>query len=308
MRRRRHRGSVIELPTGLHGAYRRSDLVSAIGRYAIRTATAQGQLVSFHRHVLVRRELLTQLRTRAAAALLLAGDRAVLTRHTAARIYGCTAADFAPIDILVPYARRIARAPGVVVHNGVFVEDDVAEIDGLRLLAPELVLADLLCRGRRPTALACADQMLAGLPDAQRPGFRDSVFLAISARPDNRGTRQARVLLDLATGLPESPFESQLLLMFHDRELPVPAPQYPITTIDGRQLCRLDFAWPEFRIAVEYDGYAAHAERQDRDRRRDEDLTRRGWIVIRATIDDLMAPSRLVGEVQTALRARRLSA
>ena len=194
------------------------------------------------------------------------------------------------------------------MHNGLFTESDVAEIDGLRLLAPELVLADLLCRARRPTALACADQMLAGLPEAQRPGFRDSVVRAISARADNRGTRQARALLDLATGRPESPFESQLLLMFYDRELPVPVAQHSITTIDGRALYRLDFAWPEFRIAVEYDGYAAHAERHDRDRRRDEDLVARGWIVIRATIDDLMAPSRLVREVQEAFRRRRLSA
>jgi hypothetical protein len=258
--------------------------------------------------VLVRRELATELHTRAAAALLLAGERAVLTRHTAARMYGCTAADFAPIDVLVPYARRIARAPGVVVHNGVFTEDEVVEIDGLRLLARELVLADLLCRARRPTALACADQMLAGLPETQRKGFRVSVFQAISARIDNRGTRQARVLLDLATGLPESPFESQLLLVFYDCELPVPIPQYPITTIDGQEIYRLDFAWPEFRIAVEYDGYAAHAERQDRDRHRDEDLAGRGWIVIHATIDDLIAPSRLVSAVQGAFQARRLSA
>ncbi|EWM15782.1 endonuclease domain-containing protein [Kutzneria sp. 744] len=299
---------MIELPNGLHGAYRRCDLIAAFGRHAIRTAVRQGQLVTFHRQVLLRREVTTQLRTRAAAALLLAGERAVLTRHTAARMYGCTAADFAPIDILVPYARRIERAPGVVVHNGTFTEDDIAEIDGLRLLAPEQVLADLLCRARRPTALACADQMLAGLPAAQRPGFRDAVLRAISARADIRGTRQARVMFDLATGLPESPFESQLLLMFYDRELPVPTPQHSITTIDGRELYRLDFAWPEFRIAVEYDGYAAHAERHDQDRRRDEDLAARGWIVIHATIDDLMAPSRLVSAVREALQARRLTA
>jgi Protein of unknown function (DUF559) len=299
---------VIELPNGLHGAYRRSDLVATIGRYAMRTATKQGQLVNFHRYVVVRREMATQLRTRAAAALLLAGERAVLTRHTAARMYGCTAADFAPIDVLVPYVRRISRLPGVAVHNGTFTEDDVTEIEGLPLLAPELVLADLLCRARRPTALACADQMLRGLPHAQRAGFRDSVLRAISAREDNRGTRQARVLLDLATGLPESPFESHTLLMFYDRELPVPVAQHPITTIDGRELYRLDFAWPEFRIAVEYDGYAAHAERRERDRRRDKDLASRGWIVIRATIDDLLAPTRLVSEVRQALAARRLSA
>ena len=299
---------MLELPNGLHGAHRRRDVVAAIGRYAMLAALDRGELVSFHKRVLVCRDLVTQLRTRAAAALLLAGERAVLTRHTAARMYGCTAADLAPIDILVPYGRRIDRLPGIVVHHGVFTEDDIAPIDGLPLLAPELVLADMLCRARRPIALACADQMLGGLPEAQRAGFRDSVFQAIRARADNRGTRQARVLLDLATGSPESPFESQLLLMFYDRELPVPTPQYSVTTIDGRELYRLDFAWPELRIAVEYDGYASHAERQERDRRRDEDLAGRGWIVIRAAIDDLIAPSRLISEVRHALTTRRLSA
>ncbi len=299
---------MLELRNGLHGAHRRRDVVAAIGRYAMLAAIDQGELISFHKRVLVCRELAPQLKTRAAAALLLAGEHAVLTRHTAARMYGCTAADFAPIDILVPYRRRIDRLPGIVVHHGVFTEDDIIRIDDLPLLAPELVLADLLCRAHRPTALACADQMIGRLPESQRVGFRDLVFRAISARADNRGTRQARVLLDLATGLPESPFESQLLLMFYDRELPVPTPQYSITTIDGREIWRLDFAWPELRIAVEYDGYAAHAERQERDRRRDEDLAGRGWIVIRATIDDLMAPSRLVSEVRQALETRRLSA
>src|SRR5690242_11212256 len=100
-------------------------------------AIDQGELVSFHKRVLVRRELASQLRTRAAAALLLAGERAVLTRHTAARMYGCTAADLAPVDILVPYQRRIDRLPGIVVHHGLFTEDDVIHIDGLPLLAPE---------------------------------------------------------------------------------------------------------------------------------------------------------------------------
>lgn len=299
---------MIELPNGLHGAHRRRDLVQAIGRYAVRTAVNDGRLVNFHQRILVDRERLTELRTRAAAGLLLAGDRAVLTRHTAARMYGCTAADFAPIDVLVPYARRISRLPGLVVHNGTFTDDDVTEIDGLPLLAPEMVLADLLCRAHRPTALACADQMLGGLPEAQRAGFHRDVLDSIRKREDPRGTKQAQVLLNLATGLPESPFESQLMLMFFDRKLPIPVPQYSITTIDGTELYRLDFAWPEFRIAVEYDGYAAHAERRERDRRRDEDLAGRGWIVIRATISDLMAPARLVTEVHEAFRVRRLTA
>ncbi|HKS49385.1 MAG TPA: DUF559 domain-containing protein [Amycolatopsis sp.] len=51
--------------------------------------------------------------------------------------------------------------------------------------------------------------------------------------------------------------------------------------ISGRELDRLDFAWPELRIAVEYDGYAAHESRWERGADREEDLRRSGWIVIR---------------------------
>ncbi|QUQ70869.1 endonuclease domain-containing protein [Kutzneria sp. CA-103260] len=298
-----------ELPDGLHGAYRRPELEAAIGLSDLRAAIREGRLVASHRRVLVVRERIADLETRAAAGLLFAGDDAVLTRHTAARLYGCTAANTAPIDILVPYSRRLYQSQGLAIHNGAFVdEDDVAEVSGLRVLVPDMVLADLLCRGYQPAALACADQMLARLPDAGRAGFRELVLRRIRERKDPRGQKRAGVLLNLATGLPESPFESQLVLTFYDHDLPLATPQHSITTIDGRELYRLDFAWPEFRIAVEYDGYAAHAERQERDRLRDEDLARRGWIVIRAAVADLMTPRRLIDEIRDAFRTRRIVA
>ena len=90
--------------------------------------------------------------------------------------------------------------------------------------------------------------------------------------------------------------------------LPVPIPQFRIVNFAGDEIYRLDFAWPELRVAVEYDGYAAHEGRQEQDEAREADLRRRGWIVIRADASDLKDPRRLIAEVRAAFRVRGLAA
>ncbi|WAL64974.1 DUF559 domain-containing protein [Amycolatopsis cynarae] len=59
---------------------------------------------------------------------------------------------------------------------------------------------------------------------------------------------------------------------------------------------------------MEYDGCEAHEARREQDAAREEDLRRRGWIVIRADASDLKDLSRLVAAVRTAFRPRRQAA
>lgn len=155
--------------------------------------------------------------------------------------------------------------------------------------------------------IACADQVLATVPEAERAGFRAMAAERIRGRVDVRGTLQALTLLELATGLAESPAESRLLLIVVDAGLPIPEQQVKIHDIAGNELYRLDFGRLEAMVAVEYDGYAAHENRKDRDAARDEDLRRRGWTVIRADATDLTDPSRLVAAVRKAFHARGLA-
>lgn len=140
------------------------------------------------------------------------------------------------------------------------------------------------------------------VPEAERAGFRAMAAERIRGRVDVRGTLQALTLLELATGLAESPAESRLLLIVVDAGLPIPEQQ-----VAGNELYRLDFGRLEAMVAVEYDGYAAHENRKDRDAARDEDLRRRGWTVIRADATDLTDPSRLVAAVRKAFYARGLA-
>jgi hypothetical protein len=284
---------VIRLPEGLHGAYLRPELQAHLGRVGLRDAVAEGRLVSYSRTVVIRRELMTDLRTRAAAALLTTGPDALLTTHTSAYLHGCTAADTDRVHLVIGYDRKHRARPGEVVHNATYDPADVVEIDGLRCLSLEPTLSELLCRARRSTALACADQAFAGVPQEERAEIRADLAVRIATRPDPRGRRQGAFLLDLATGLPESPPESWLLLMVVDAGFPVPEPQFEIRDLLGRLVYRLDFAWPHLRVALEYDGYEAHEHRRADDAARDVDLKRRGWKVIRADASDLREPTRL---------------
>lgn len=295
-----------DLPEGLHGAYRRSELVQELGAYSVRELLQEGALVRYGKNVLVDRRYQLDLPTRAAAALLYVGPRAVLTSHTAALLYNCAAADAGTIHVLSD--RKVLPRPGLAVHSGSYEEADVLELHGLRTLALEIVIADMLCSVHRPIALACADQAFAGLEPRLRDVLREEVSKRLRTRPDPRGTRRARVLLDLATGVPESPAESGMLLVLYDAGLPVPELQFSVLDFAGRERYRLDFAWAEPRVALEYDGFEAHEDRAENDAARDADLRSRGWIVVRATASDLRKPAQLVRTLRAAFAQRRYAA
>lgn len=296
------------LPPGLHGAHRVSELRGQLGKRRLEKLVHEGRLIRHSRRVVIARDRQLDLRTRAAATLLLAGPRAALTSHTSAYLFGCTAADSGQIHVLVDYHRRLTSMPGVVAHRGLYGEQDVVMLDGLRVLSFEYVLAELLCRAPRRDALACVDQALALTPVEHRGELRADVLYRIGVRRDPRGQRRSQVLLNLASGLAESPAESWLLLSLFDAGFPVPTQQLPVLDLNGREVYRLDFGWEEPRVALEYDGYVAHADRAAHDAARDQDLQRRGWMVIRATAADLADPSRLHAEIRCAFWRRRFAA
>lgn len=252
----------------------------------------------------MRAEDALKLSTRAEAALLVVGRPVVLSGPTSLALQGITAAESSNIHVTVPYERRIKSKPGLVVHQGCYRPTDVLEIDGLETFPIDLALAEFLCDGDRRTLFAAMDEAMRGLPPDHCRRLQENVRERLADRRDRRGIHRASTLLDLATGKAESPPESILRLVVVESGFPVPEPQYEITAIDGRVVYRLDMAWPSRRIALEYDGYVAHEERQDRDTERDARMAARGWITIRAVAADLRDPGRLLKELQDAFRRR----
>jgi hypothetical protein len=287
---------VIDIPDGaggMHGAYTYQYARATVGEYQLRIAVEAGELIGFGRGVLLDTRRVHDLRTRCAGALLLTNG--VLVAPTAAALHGCTAAFGFPVHVRVPYSRRLRSRGGLVVHQGDELPDtDVTMIDGLRVLAADLAIADLLCTAPRRTALACADQILRPLRPEDRAGFVQDVAQRLAVRTDRRGTRRAAEILALATGLPESSMQSALLLVLADAGLPQPECQYAIHGRSGLVWHRLDFAWPHARVALECD------EGIETDTR-EEELQTRGWHVIRADAQDLADPTELCRALRTAL-------
>ena len=65
---------------------------------------------------------------------------------------------------------------------------------------------------------------------------------------------------------------------------------------------RVDFAWPERKVALEYDGlWHAEPGQFAKDRRRLNALQAAGWRVVFVTAADLHRPAELLGRIAAAL-------
>jgi len=114
-----------------------------------------------------------------------------------------------------------------------------------------------------------------------------------------------RTALSLADPRAESPRETALRLLLVAAGLPRPESQVEVR--DGvRFVARLDLAWPQARVAIEYDG--AHHRgflQHSRDLERHNALRALGWIVIQVDARLMSQPDRLVALVHRALDGRR---
>ena len=155
---------------------------------------------------------------------------------------------------------------------------------------------DLAGRLDRTDAVILVDQLVvARATDLDR--VRELV-----ASTTGRFCARARAAVGLADGLAGSPQETRLRLLLHESTLPRPVAQHRLLDADGRFVARLDFAWPEHRLAVEYDG-VWHGEPQQvgKDRARLNRLTACGWRVVFVTAADLRDPMRLIARIAAAL-------
>ena len=103
----------------------------------------------------------------------------------------------------------------------------------------------------------------------------------------------------------ESALEVKFARVLRRSDLPPPVPQHEVL-VDGRPIARIDFAYPDARLAIEIDGYEFHQGRA----RWQHDLTRRsrlatlGWRVLHFTASDLREPAAVVAAISAALQPR----
>jgi hypothetical protein len=204
-----------------------------------------------------------------------------------------------PVDIhvLSPPGSRLRSADGLAVHrrNGA----PLVMVDGRRATSPAWTAVEVARSLRRPRALATLDAAL-------RSGTcnRPDLWRSAIEQAGRRGIVSVRDLIPLADDRAESPMESEARLAMIDGGLPIPELQYEI--IDGNgELRRVDFAWPDVRVAVEYDGMDWHSgpDAMKRDRRRQAALRDVDWVAMAIVFEDVRyRPWEFVARISAQLR------
>lgn len=238
----------------------------------------------------------------AAAALMLPGE-AVVCELTAAWLYGADVrrADDLDIHVAFPKGRRRRPRTGLVVSQETLGADDVVRVRGVRVTTPTRTAFDCLRLLAGVERLVVADA-LTHLGRTTVHALR--VYFAGQHRL--RNVRVAEQLLDQIEPLSESPMETRLRIDLVAWGLPRPVAQLEVRTPSGTLVGRLDLAWPDVMVAVEYDGAAWHDGHVTRDERRRARLRALGWWVIVVRAEDYRSRrDQVAAEVFAAIRERR---
>ncbi|MCA0146433.1 type IV toxin-antitoxin system AbiEi family antitoxin [Blastococcus sp. LR1] len=238
-------------------------------------------------------------RARALATLAVPGS--VLSGRSAAVLWGIDLAG--PDDDVECTLRPDCRSGsmrGVRVTRRRLADDDITHHGGVPVTTPRRTALDLAREEPLEEAVACLDRLVrAGL--VELADVRED-----AARLTGPGCRRVRRAASLADGLAESPQETRLRLVLRASRLPPAVAQHVVRRPDGAFVARVDFAWPDRRVAVEYEGiWHGEAQQVARDRRRLNALTAAGWTVVFVTAADLRDPATLVARVAAALAAPR---
>ncbi|SEK27629.1 Transcriptional regulator, AbiEi antitoxin, Type IV TA system [Blastococcus sp. DSM 46786] len=236
---------------------------------------------------------------RVRGARLLAPSCAVFCGRTAAYLHGVTGVVDAdsPVELVVPTSSRAAAAAGLVVRRAAIEPSDLTQSGPFRFTTGLRTAVDIA----RVEPLLDAVPALDALVAARVVGL---VPLAGAAAGLHgvRGAHRCRRAVSLVDPRAESPQESRLRVVLALAGLPA-VPQHVVRDADGF-VARVDLAFPELRIAIEYDGawHGAPAQLR-RDRRRLNRLVAAGWTVLHVTAADLQRPEGLLAQLRSLVVA-----
>jgi len=239
------------------------------------------------------------------AACWAGGFRAVASHRSAAALYGWAGGRSNIAEITCPRWRR-ARHPEVQVHESKALHSsEMTVIEGIPVTTPEVTLLML--------GAVCHESIVEmALDKAERTGLVTPGSLRAILRRLGRQGRNGTGLLRRLVGsrssaraLPESEMETLMLRALRRSGLPEPVTQYEIRDGDSF-VARVDAAYPQWRIAIEYDSYEWHGGRQaqDRDAARRIRIQAADWTPISVTGGELKSGCHGLVAALKALRHR----
>lgn len=216
-------------------------------------------------------------------AAVLAVPASRVSHSTAARIFGLAEFTGDQVELTVR-ARQHSRHEGVTIHDTAVVGVlHRQEFDGFPCMSVARTLCDLTATKDRGAVERAVDESLRKrLVTFDR---LSAVFMDLQHRGRRRSTVMEKILSERARGIEpgDSHPEVRVAKLLVAAGLPLPVQQYRL--VAGGRRIRIDLAYPELRIAIEYDGWAFHSTRRsfDDDRARANELELLGWTVLRFT-------------------------
>ena len=247
---------------------------------------------------------------RAYEPLLRTGE--AFSHATAALLYGAplpaSHASASPLHITSPTVTR-SRTAGTVGHRSTG-RVPINLRFGLPVTAPALTWMQLAATLGPDDLTAVGDFLVTGALHgrvSEGPlATIEELAEALEQRIGCRGARGARWALERVRVGPASRTETLLRLVIVAAGLPEPVIGPPVVVADGTLTLHPDLAYPELKIAIEYEG-AGHrdAGRWERDIERRELFEDAGWRVIRVTRQALFdEPEQLIARIRRVRTAR----
>ncbi|WP_369131939.1 endonuclease domain-containing protein [Modestobacter sp. I12A-02662] len=203
-----------------------------------------------------------------------------------------------PVTVVLPEGIEWTGPRGIRVHRTRLRPGEVVDRAGVPVTVAARTAWDVCALESVRTAVAALDAMV-----RSRALSRLDLQRLVRSGVGRWGAARVRRAVDLVDERSESPPESWLRVAFVLAGLPPCVPQFDVVA-DGVFLARVDFAWPEARLVVEYEGaYHFEGVQVVRDDRRIARLLAAGWRVIRVSAADLRDLDAVVERVRVALRA-----
>lgn len=291
-----------------HGVFTRDHAIEAgFSGHQVRHLRDTGVFAAVHENVMRIAGAPVTWQGRLLAACWAGGYRTVAYGRSAAALYRLPGGRTDVVEVLCPRWRR-TQHDGLVVHESKAIDPiDLSTVDGIPCASVERTLLALAAHYRFGPVpeLAVDNALRRDLTTVARLG----AMLRRLGRSGRGGVRKLRQLVEAREPhrwTTESEMETLMLRAFADAGLPAPIPQYEVWA-GSAFLGRVDAAYPEARIAIEYDSDEFHTGRIPvrRDRARRQALIAASWLPIEAGAGDLREGAPLLcAAVRQALADR----
>lgn len=194
-------------------------------------------------------------------------------------------------------------AAKVVHHRGVCRVGDITRLDDAWITAPARTALDTACLASRESAVAVLDYF-----QQQKLTTREELEQVLASMTHTPDSLSLMPKLQLSDGKAESVGETRSRLLFKKTGLPAPVAQFEIRHPAGHVAGRVDFAWPERRVMLEFDGVTKYLRNRRkgetieqavlREKTREDHLREiTGWIMVRLVWADLAYPTETANRI-----------